>query len=71
MTAHRQRRSKWGKAPQAQTLGAYQHTFCSHLKRVFKQQFTKICLKMRIFLEKIKIKKAEIQKSPQRRGILP
>jgi len=38
--------------PGAQALGAHQHTFFSHLKRVLSRNFGQsICLKMRIFLQ--------------------
>jgi len=45
-------RASGGTRPGAQVLGAHQHTFCSHSKTHLKQKFSKVCLKMRIFMEK-------------------
>jgi len=58
MTSLNQWRSKGGGArggtrPGAQALGAQQHIFCSHFKRVFKQKFSQSVLKNAYFWEKL------------------
>jgi len=45
-------RGKWGMRPEAQALGAHQHTFCSHSKMRFKQKFRLNYALKCVFLEK-------------------
>jgi len=48
------KRASVGTRPKAQALGAYQHTFCNHLKMHFKQKSRpKDALKCIFFLEKL------------------
>jgi len=41
-----------GTRPESQALGAHQHTYCSHLKHVFKQNLNRNMLKNAYFFEK-------------------
>jgi len=42
-----------GTRPEAQALGAHQHTFCSHLKRILSRNLDQSMLKMCIFWKKM------------------
>jgi len=57
-------RASGGTHPGALTLGAHQHTFCSHYKNAFlSRNLAKICLKMRIFAKKIYKNCCSVRKS--------